>query len=158
MGPEITYKTSNELSARAVLALFRRNQWRDWYTLDDTKYLLEQALLPATAWHGRRAVGIGVLWDDGRFYASLDTLLVDEAYRRQGIGTSLMELIMAKVEELRPHYCGHDIHEHWLLKFYERFGFQIAKGPWLTHKVTESRLATYVEKRRKILKKRMDCQ
>lgn len=157
MGKGITYKTAKDVSARAILSLFRRNDWREWYTLDDTKYLVDRALLAATAWHGRQAVGIAVLWGDGRFYARLDTLLVDEGYRRQGIGTSLMELVVARLAELSPHYCEHDVHEEWLVRFYERFGFQRDEGPWLVHGPTGERLGAYVEKMRRRLKGKEHC-
>lgn len=150
----ITYKDTRDVSPRAVLALFRRNGWREWYTLDDTTYLLHQALLPVTAWDGRRAVGIATLFGDGRFYANLDTLLVDEEYRRQGIGTALMELVAAKLDELGPHYSDHDVHDGWLVGFYERFGYERSEGPWLFHRPTSDRLSAYVRRGRERLKKR----
>ena len=80
---KITYRTSKQVSASAILSLFRRNEWREWFTLRDTEDLLRHALFAASAWHGRRAVGIATLFGDGRFYVHLDTLLVDEPYRRQ---------------------------------------------------------------------------
>jgi GNAT superfamily N-acetyltransferase len=154
MNPTVTYRSTNAVPPRAILELFRRNGWREWFTLDDTRYLLRNALLIASAWHGRRAVGIAVLWGDGRFYTRLDMLLVDEAYQRQGIGSSLMRTVVAKVDELKPHYCEHDIHEPWLVKFYGRFGFERYEGPWLVHTPTCERLVAHVEKRRQTLRKR----
>jgi GNAT superfamily N-acetyltransferase len=150
---KITYKTSKQVSASAVLALFRRNEWREWFTLRDTQDLLHNALFVASAWHGQRAVGIATLFGDGRFYARLDTLLVDSDWRRQGIGTVLIELVMQEVDHLKPHYCEHDTHEGWLVDFYECFGFVVSDGPWLVHKPTEDRLSAYVERQRAALKK-----
>jgi GNAT superfamily N-acetyltransferase len=154
MNPSITYKSANTVPPRAILDLFRRNAWREWFTMDDTRYLLRHALLIASAWDGRRAAGIAVLWGDGRFYTRLDVLLVDEAYQRRGIGSSLMRMVVAKVDELKPHYCEHDIHEPWLEAFYGRFGFERYEGPWLVHAPTCERLVTYVETRRKTLRRR----
>ena len=155
---KITYKTSKRVSAGAVLALFRRNEWREWFTLRDTQDLLDTALFVASAWHGRRAVGVATLFGDGRFYTRLDTLLVDQDWRRQGIGTALVELVMEKVDQLKPHYCEHDTHEDWLVSFYERFGFEVSDGPWLVHRPTEDHLGAYAERRRAALKKQTDCQ
>jgi len=155
---KIIYKTSKRVSAAAVLALFRRNQWREWFTLGDTKDLLRRALFVASVWHGQRAVGVATLFGDGRFYTRLDTLLVDEAFRRQGIGTALVELVMQKVDQLKPHYCEHDTHEDWLIAFYERFGFEVSEGPWLVHRPTGDHLGAYVKRRRATLKKQADCQ
>jgi hypothetical protein len=33
----VTYKLIEGVSAPAVLALLRRNEWRDWFTLQDTQ-------------------------------------------------------------------------------------------------------------------------
>jgi len=150
----ITYRTSKNVSASAILSLFRRNGWREWFALRDTEDLLNYALYVTSAWHGRRAVGVVTPFGDGRFYARLDTLLVDGPYRRQGIGTHLVEWIVAKIDELGPHYCEHDTHEEWLVRFYERFGFELEKGPLLLldHRPTSDRLSAYVEKRRRQLK------
>ena len=49
---KITYRTSKDLSAGAILSLFRRNEWREWFTLRDTEDLLHYALYVASAWHG----------------------------------------------------------------------------------------------------------
>ena len=154
---KVTYKTTKGVSARAVLALFRRNEWREWFTVRDTQDLLGAALYVASAWVGQRAVGIATLFGDGRFYARLDTLLVDADWRRQGIGTKLVEMVMEKVDELKPHYCEHDTHEDWLVSFYERFGFEVDDGPWLVHRPTIDRLDVYVQRQRAALEKRPDC-
>ena len=156
---KITYRTSKEVSASAILSLFRRNEWREWFTLRDTEDLLRYALFVASAWYGRRVVGIATLFGDGRFYAHLDTLLVDEQYRRQGIGTYLVKLVVEKIDELQPHYCEHDTHEEWLVRFYERFGFELDEGPLLLlgHRPTSDRLSAYVEKRRRQLKQKREA-
>jgi GNAT superfamily N-acetyltransferase len=155
---KITCKTSKRVSASAILALFRRNEWREWFTPGDTEDLLGYALFVASAWHGRKAVGIATLFGDGRFYAHIDTLLVDESYRREGIGTALVELVVRKVNAIKPHYCEHDTHEDWLVHFYERLGFEVFEGPQLLHTATQQGLDSYVAKRRRVLKKRKRCQ
>lgn len=151
---KITYKTSKRVSAPAILALFRRNEWREWFTPGDTRDLLHYALFVATAWHGRKAVGIATLYGDGRFYAHLDTLLVDERYRRQGIGSALMRVVLERVNTLKPHYCEHTTYEKWLVRFYERLGFERFQEPQLVHRATQDALNEYVARRRRLLEKR----
>ena len=153
---KVTYKTTKEVSARAILALFCRNEWREWFTLRDTQDLLDIALFVATAWHDQRAIGIATLFGDGRFYTRLDTLLVDVDWRRQGIGTRLTELVIEKVNQLKPHYCELDTHLDWLVTLYKHFGFKVAEGPWLYHKPTEDRLDVYVQSQRAVLNQRTD--
>jgi GNAT superfamily N-acetyltransferase len=102
-------------------------------------------------------VGIATLFGDGRFYTRIDTLLVDESYRRQEIGTRLMELVVEQIDELGPHYCEHDTHEEWLVRFYKRFSFELHEGPLLVHRPTSDRLSAYVEKRRKQLERNREA-
>ena len=147
MEPCIRYTTSCSVPWRPIQALFRRNLWREWFSDEDTQYLLANALLPAAAWDGDTAVGICVLWGDGRFYCRIDTLLVDESYRRRGIGTALVKLVMDQVDKLRPHYCELDTHE-WLVAFYGKFGFEVSHGPWMVHKPTGDHLFEYAEHQR----------
>jgi GNAT superfamily N-acetyltransferase len=146
------------VSARAILALFHRNEWREWFTLQDAQDLLDIALFVGTAWHNQRAIGIATLFGDGRFYTRLDTLLVDEDWRRRGIATRLTKLVIEKVNQLKPHYCELDTHLDWLVTFYKRFGFEIAEGSWLYHKPTEDRLDVYVQSQRAALKKRTNSK
>jgi GNAT superfamily N-acetyltransferase len=155
---QVTYKMTKAVPARAVLALFRRNEWREWFSLRDTQDLLDSALFVATAWHGQRAIGIATLYGDRRFYTRLDTLLVDEDWRRNGIGTRLIQLVMDKVNQLKPHYCELDTHADWLVAFYKRFGFEVAEDLLLFHKPTEEYLDAYVQSQCAVLNKQTDSQ
>ena len=148
MNREVTFTSEKDVDACAILELFRRNEWREWYTYKDTCDLINLSLFTATAWSELRAIGICTLLGDGRFYARVDTLLVDKQYRRKGIGTELVRMVMENVDELEPHYCELDTHSGWFVDFYKRFGFQIDEGPWLIHKPTEDKLIAYVEKQR----------
>ena len=64
--------------------------------------------------------------------------------------------VVEKINELGPHYCEHYTHEEWLVRFYERFGFELYEGPLLLldHRPTSDRLSAYVEKRRKQLERK----
>lgn len=154
MNQEVTFTSERDVDARAVLELFRRNEWREWYSYEDTCDLMSLSLFVVTAWKQSHAIGICTLLGDGRFYARIDTLLVDEGFRQQGIGTELVRMVMKKVDELEPHYCELDTHAGWYVRFYEQFGFQVDEGPWLTHKPTEDKLTTYVKKQRAALREK----
>ena len=100
---DIVYKSTKEISPRAALGMHRRTQWWDWYTLSDMKWRIEHALYVATAWKGRKMVGMALLTGDGRIDVNLTLLLVDKPCRGNGIGSSLMNMVLAKVERLRPY-------------------------------------------------------
>ena len=96
-------------------------------------------------------MGLAVLTGDGRINVTLDALIVDEKYRRQGIGGKLLETVIAKAEALQPHYFQTDVHEQSTERFYAKFGFVKNKGTWiLEHKD----IATSLNKRaRKVRRK-----
>jgi GNAT superfamily N-acetyltransferase len=124
-------------------------RWRDWLSLDDVRWFLDHSLYVASAWTGRKCVGIGVVVGDGRISAFLATLVVEAAYQRRGIGTALMKKIVARVERLRPYCFGLDIFERRTARFYRRFGFTLNKGSWLMeHKPTGDRRRAAIRKHR----------
>jgi GNAT superfamily N-acetyltransferase len=137
----INLRTTRRVAARAVRDLFRRMQWHDWFTVEDVRWYLDHALYVASAWDARRCVGVAVLDGDGRINTRLDTVVVDEAYQRRGIGTALVKKIMARVERLRPHYMQLDVYQKRTERWYRQFGFVRNKGTWLLeHKPTADRL------------------
>ena len=127
----ITYRRGRNLPVRAVRALFQRMWFYDWLTAKEVAWYLRHARFVASAWDGRRAVGIAVLTGDGRINVELDALVVDEDYRRRGIGTKLLETVVAKVETLKPHYFQVQVHEKSTERFYAKHGFVRNKGTWL---------------------------
>ena len=87
---KITYKTTKEVSAAAILSLFRRNEWREWFMLRDALDFVDVALFVASPRHGRCAVGVATLFGNGHFYTRLDTLLVDGVVIANGQKTSVL--------------------------------------------------------------------
>ena len=76
-----------------------------------------------TAWDGSKLVGLGNAISDGYLVVYYPHLLVLPDYQRRGIGTRLMQMLMA-------HYAG--FHQHMLtadglaLDFYRKCGFERA--------------------------------
>jgi GNAT superfamily N-acetyltransferase len=128
---KITYRTTKSVSPRSVQALLRRLEWSDWWTVADIRWYLSHALHVASAWHGRRLVGLGVLTGDGRIEVDVDKLVVDTRYQRRGIGTALLERLVAEAERLRPYSFQTDVCEESTERLYRRFGFRKNEGTWL---------------------------
>ena len=127
----ITFKASRSISPRAVQNLFRRNQWSDWWSVQDVAWYLSHCLFVVSAWNGRKLVGIGTLTGDGRIAVAIDTLIVDFPFRRQGIGQDLIRRMVEKAESLEPYYFQTDAHLKSTERLYRRFGFRPNKSTWL---------------------------
>ena len=143
---KITFRTGKQISPAAVRAFFKRCQWYDWFTLQDVVHYLKKVLYIATAWHGRKIVGCAALTGDGRNDVFLDSLVVDYAYQRGGIGTALIEMALDKVNKLKPYHFQIQAFDKNTERFYKRFGFVRNDGTWLLeHKPTADKLRAKVK-------------
>ena len=119
----IRYSESRDFPLESVLVLYRANEWSSAHKPD----LLHKALLAShslvTAWDGSKLVGLGNAISDGYLVVYYPHLLVLPDYQGHGIGTRLMQMLMA-------HYDG--FHQHMLtadgraLDFYRKCGFERA--------------------------------
>src|SRR5437016_13202695 len=119
----IEYTEKRNLPLDGVLALYRANGW----SAAEKPDLLHSGLLAShalvIAWDGTKLVGLGNTLSDGHLVVYYSHLLVLPEYQWRGIGTRLMELLMA-------HYQG--FHQHILvadgraIEFYRKRGFHRA--------------------------------
>ena len=139
--PAISYKTTRRIDAIKVRKLFHGVQFNHWFGPADVMWYLKHALFVASAWTGRQCAGIVVLTGDGRINVNLDLLVVDKAFQGKGIGSTLMELAVRRVQWLKPYHASIEVFERRTERFYARFGFVRNKGTWLLeHAPTAQRL------------------
>lgn len=147
---KIAYRKNKRIAAQTLLAFFRRNLWWDWYTPTDVAWRIHHALFLATAWHGRKIVGVAMLTGDGRLDVELRVLVVDDDYQRQGIGTHLMNMCMAEAERLQPCMFRLLVPEKRTERYYRRFKFRKHRDTWpMEHAPTARRLQHRVATSRK---------
>jgi GNAT superfamily N-acetyltransferase len=127
----VLLKASKRIPVTPVASLFKRARFNDWFTRSDVEWYLRKALHVVSAWAGKRCVGIVVLTGDGRIDVSVDVLVVDPSWQGKGIGSRLMERILARIERLKPYHVRIEVFERRTERFYARFGFVRNKGTWL---------------------------
>ena len=154
MKNKIVYKTNKKISSTAIYRFFRDNELNDWFSKTDTEFYIRKSLFLASAWDGLKCIGVGVLCGDGKINVELDVLVVDCSYRRFGVATTLIQMVLKKVNKLKPYHFKVEVFEESTEKFYAEFGFRKNEGTWLLeHEPTGDRLrkiATKVrEKKRK---------
>jgi len=146
----ITYKSTKRISCHSIKTLFRKAQLWDWLRLSEIEWMLKKALFVASAWDDEKLVGLGTLTGDGRIDLLLDTLIVDENYRRQGIGTAIANMLIAKADTFSPHHFQIQVFDKKVERFYKRLGFRKNTGTWLLdHGPTADKLLSKVKKTRK---------
>jgi GNAT superfamily N-acetyltransferase len=106
------------------LVLSQAVGWADKDRLDRSVLTLSGARLGAVAVSGDRAVGMGMILGDGATFAYVKDIVVHPEWQARGIGTRIVEALLAIIRRSRPEgmlvtlFTG----QH-LAEFYEQFGF-----------------------------------
>lgn len=123
-GIEVTMNgTSPErrrIRANELRSLYNQAGWWPNRTLEDIGNLLVPGV-SVGAWDGEKLIGFARAVSDGVFRAYIEDVVVDEAYRRRGVGDRLIHVLMDELRHLEvvSLFCEED-----LTTFYERNGFQ----------------------------------
>src|SRR5688572_5028305 len=123
MNAPIQYSDTRDLPRDAVLALYRANEWSS----ADKPDLLLKALRAShsliTAWDATRLVGLGNAISDGCLVVYYPHLLVLPDYRRRGIGSRIMQMLIARYKDFHQHIIMADA---GAIEFYHKCGFERA--------------------------------
>ena len=116
----IIYSIETSPNAVVVQALFKQTDWADDRTIEDIQIVLDKSI-NVCAWDGEKLVGFARAVSDGRFRAFVEDVVVDEAYRKQGIGAGVMRKLLRELEhiDVLNLQC-----EDYNVGFYEKFGFK----------------------------------
>ncbi len=119
----IQYSDTRHLPLESVLALYRANRWSS----AEKPELLHRALVSShalvTAWDGDKLVGLGNAISDGCLVVYYPHLLVLPEYQGQGIGSRLMQMLMARYEGFHQHVL---LADGRAIEFYRKCGFERA--------------------------------
>ena len=119
----IQYSDRRDLLIESVLALYRANEWSS----ASKPELLHRALLAShsvvTAWDGSTLVGLGNAISDGHLVVYYPHLLVLPEYQGCGVGTRLMEMLMARYDGFHQHML---VADGRAIEFYRKCGFERA--------------------------------
>ena len=117
------YSDTRDLPRDAVITLYRANEWSSAEKPD----LLLQALRAShsliTAWDGPTLVGLGNAISDGCLVVYYPHLLVLPDYRRRGIGSRIMQMLIARYKDFHQHIIMADARA---IEFYRKCGFERA--------------------------------
>jgi ribosomal protein S18 acetylase RimI-like enzyme len=118
---DITFRLDRDADPVAVAEVYRSVGWRD--LAEDPERLgraLRSSAEVATAWDGEAAVGVARMLSDGVFKAYIVNVAVRPDYRGRGVGSRLVEMLVASNPDLTFHLRTRSRR----YSFYERLGFQ----------------------------------
>jgi predicted GNAT family N-acyltransferase len=118
-----TYEFTNQIDLEALRRLFAQADWTVTRTPEALALMLANTRVCVGVWDDERLIGFARAVTDDLYRAFVEDVIVDEAYRGQGIGAEIMRRLLerlAHVEEITL-----NCHDH-LTPFYARLGFERA--------------------------------
>ena len=87
--------------------------------------MLDRSQITLGVWHEDQLIGFSRVLTDDRYRALIDDVVVDSAYREQGVATEMLDRILKRTQhiEIVMLDCGSD-----LADFYRKFGFERKGG------------------------------
>ncbi|KPU26290.1 hypothetical protein TR13x_10775 [Caloranaerobacter sp. TR13] len=98
----INYKYINEFNENDLKELYEDAGWTT-YTKDLSKLIkaIKLSLMTISAWDGNKLVGLIRVVGDGQTIIYIQDILVLDSYKRNGIGSKLLSLILDKYKDVR---------------------------------------------------------
>jgi len=119
----IDIKSTREIPSKAILDLYRVNQW----SAAEKPEALVQGLLNShtliSAWDKKQLVGLGNAISDGHLVVYYPHLLVHPAYQGRGIGPQIMDRMQVVYEGFHMQML---VADGRAIGFYRRMGFMPA--------------------------------
>lgn len=113
----IDYRDNKEIAADQLAALFTALGWQRY--VPSLPEMVARATWVGSAWQGDTLVGLVVALSDDYTHTMVSDLGVLPDYQRQGIGTGLMERLVARLAHTHIHLTSEARNQ----PFYMRFGF-----------------------------------
>lgn len=103
-----------------LVLLFQQAGWLDKLDKSRIKSMIDSSTIIATAWHDAEMIGFARCLTDYTFNGQINNVVVDENYRRQGVGRLLINIILESSEQVT--YVVRADPEN--IAFYRNLGFE----------------------------------
>lgn len=116
------YDLDRAITPGDLLPLFAQTGWAANRTSDAVQRMLDNTTVRVGVWDGDRLIGFARAVTDGVYRAFIEDVVVDQAYRGQGIGVELVRRLLeplAHTEDVAL-VCSDE-----LIPFYARHGFEL---------------------------------
>jgi ribosomal protein S18 acetylase RimI-like enzyme len=117
------YKRQKDFSEEQIRELFGSVHWFSGRFPEKLRPAFLHSGRVISAWDGEKLVGLIRGLDDGAWQATIDCLLVNPLYQRQGIASALLELLLEDYREFL--YVTVVPDEKKNVAFYIKHGFDI---------------------------------
>ncbi|MCY3833884.1 MAG: GNAT family N-acetyltransferase [Chloroflexi bacterium] len=104
-----------------LLALFEQTSWANNRSPLDIQLMLDRSHFTLGVWDEDHLIGFARVITDDRYRALIDDVVVDSAYRKQGIASQMLDKMLKRLQHIEAIVleCGPELES-----FYSRFGFE----------------------------------
>ncbi|MEG9295309.1 GNAT family N-acetyltransferase [Mangrovibacillus sp. Mu-81] len=127
---EILNNKERPINPIELIKLYNGAGWWEERTDQDIEEMLKQGD-SVGAWHNSELIGFARAVSDGKFRAYIEDVVVHKDYQNSGIGTKLLELLLAELShiDIISLFCEED-----LIPFYEKNNFKFSKSHLVMHR------------------------
>lgn len=128
MGQRMTTKYifsfTEPISPEQLIKLFKQTSWANTRDPLEIQQMLDRSHFTLGVWHEDQLIGFSRVISDDRYRALIDDVVVDSAYRGQGIASEMLDKMLKRMQhiEIIMLDCASELEG-----FYGKFGFK-AKG------------------------------
>ena len=119
------YSFTEPINPEELRRLLLQTSWANERGPLDIQQMLDRSQITLGVWHEDKLIAFSRVITDDRYRALIDDVVVDGAYREQGIASEMLERILKRTQHIETVMldCGAE-----LVGFYGRFGFEQKGG------------------------------
>ena len=119
------YSFTEPIQPEALQSLLSQTEWANNRGPLEIQRMLDGSQITLGVWHEERLIGFSRVITDDCYRALIDDVVVDSAYRGQGIGSAMMKKLLLRTQhiEIVMLDCATAT-----APFYARFGFEVKGG------------------------------
>lgn len=119
------YSFTEPINPEELRCLLRQTSWAHERGPLDIQQMLDRSQITLGVWHEEKLIAFSRVITDDCYRALIDDVVVDGAYRGQGIASAMLERILKRTQHIDIVMldCGED-----LVGFYGKFGFEQKDG------------------------------
>jgi len=116
-----TYSFTEPINPEQLQYLLQQTGWAKNRSPLQLQQMLDRSQLTLCVWHDDKPIGFARVVTDDIYRAWIEDVVVDEAYRKQGIGSKMLDKLLKRLEHIEVVSLNCD---HELIPFYGRHGFK----------------------------------
>ena len=121
MSTRYIYSFTEPIRPEQLMKLFKQTGWANTRNPLDVQQMLDRCHFTLGVWDEDQLIGFARVITDDRYRALIDDVVVDSAYRGQGIASEMLDKMLKRMQHIETIMldCAPELES-----FYGRFGFK----------------------------------